>query len=272
MELAGPGSLHWRHAGDNRVLLLLVRVGLLQLMHPGLGAGVRDHSDFFGEPWERIIRSVPQIQGVTFDWPDAAATARRITAYHVDIKGVDEQGRRYHALDPETYFWAHLTIFDTMVTAIELFDHRLTDFEKEQLYAETMAGYRLYGVSDRAAPADWAGYRDYLDRTCREVLEVTPVARGLLDFVDAPPERFPLLPQPIYRLFRKPFGKFLWWVNRGTLPPVVRDRVGATWTARDERLLRIFARFVRVAWPLVPYRLRFSPRSRSAMERVASAG
>lgn len=272
MDLAGPGSLHWRHAGDNRVLLLLVRAGLLQLMHPGLGAGVRDHSDFFGEPWERIIRSVPEIQGVTFDWPEAEATARRITAYHLGIKGVDEQGRRYHALDPETYFWAHLTIFDTMVTAIELFDHPLSDFEKEQLYAETMAGYRLYGVSDRAAPADWAGYREHLDRMCREELEMTPAAQGLLDFVDRPPERLPLVPQPVYRLLRRPFGRFLWWVNRGTLHPAVLARIGATWTARDERLLRAFAKVVHVLWPLVPYRLRFSPRSRSARERVARAG
>lgn len=271
MDLAGPGSLHWRHAGDNRVLLLLVRVGLLQLMHPGLGAGVHDHSDFFGEPWERIIRSVPQIQGVTFDWPRAAATAEKITAYHLDIKGVDDRGRRYHALDPETYFWAHLTIFDTMIRSIELFDHRLSDAEKAQLYAETMAGYRLYGVSDRCAPADWAGYERYLDRMCREVLEVTPVAKGLLDFVEQPPERFPLVPAPIYRLVKRPFGKFLWWVNRGTLHPAVLARIGARWTPRDERLLRVFTKVVHVVWPLVPYRLRYSARSREAMKRVAGA-
>src|SRR5438445_3054374 len=136
-----------------------------------------------------------------------------------------------------------------MIAAIELFDHRLDDAEKEQLYAETMAGYRLYGVSDRVAPADWAGYQRYLDRMCREVLEVTPVAKGLLDFVERPPERFPLVPAPLYRLVKRPFGKFLWWVNRGTLHPAVRERIGARWTARDERLLRIFAKIVHVVWP-----------------------
>ena len=271
MDVAGPDCLHWRYAGDNRVLLLLVRAGLLQLMHPGLGAGVQQHSNFFGEPWERIIRSVPEIQGVTFDWPCAEETARRITRYHVTIKGVDEQGRRYHALDPSTYFWAHATIFETMVRAIELFDHPLTGREKEQLYAETLAGYRLYGVSDRDAPADWAGFERYLDRMCREVLETTPVAAGLLDFVERPPDRMPGVPQPVYRMFRRPFGRFLWWVNRGTLHPAVRERIGVAWTARDERRLRLFASFVKTVWPLVPYRLRLSPRSRAAMSRVASA-
>jgi uncharacterized protein (DUF2236 family) len=269
VDLTGPGTLHWRHAGDNRVLLLLVRAGLLQLMHPGLGAGVRDHSNFFGEPWERIIRSVPQIQGVTFDWPRDAATASKITAYHVGIKGVDERGRRYHALDPETYLWAHLTIFDTMIRAIELFDHRLSDAEKERFYAESLAAYRLYGVSDRIAPPDWAGYQRYLDRMCREVLELTPVAKGLLDFVERPPERLPLVPRPLYVLLRRPLGRFLWWVNRGTLHPALLERIGATWTARDERWLRIFAKIVHATWPLVPFRLRYSRVSRAAAKRVA---
>ena len=61
LELPGPGSLHWRYAGEVRGYLLLVKAGLLQLMHPGLGAGVEHHSDFFAEPWERVLRSVPEI-------------------------------------------------------------------------------------------------------------------------------------------------------------------------------------------------------------------
>lgn len=269
VELVGPKSLHWRYGGDNRVLLLLVRAGLLQLMHPGLGAGVRDHSDFFGEPWERIVRSVPEIQGVTFDWPDAAATARRITGYHHEIKGVDDQGRRYHALDPGTYFWAHATIFETMVRAIELFDHPFSSAEKEQLYAETLAAYRLYGVSDREVPRDWAAFETYMDRMCSEVLETTPVAKGLMGFVDHPPEQMPGVPAPLYRLGRRPLGRLMWWVSVGTLHPAVRARIGETWTDRDDRRLRLFARAVKVVWAVLPHRLRYSARSRAGMRRVA---
>ncbi|AHI00103.1 oxygenase MpaB family protein [Kutzneria viridogrisea] len=270
-DLVGPRSLHWRYGGDNRVLLLLVRAGLLQLMHPGLGAGVREHSDFFGEPWERIVRSVPEIQGVTFDWPEAEATAKRITGYHHTVKGTDEQGRRYHALDPGTYFWAHATIFETMVRAMELFERPFTEAEKERLYQETLAGYRLYGVSMRDVPRDWPAFEAYLDHMCREELEITPVAEGLMGFVDHPPETMPGVPAPLYRLGRKPMGRLLWWVSVGTLHPALRERIGQTWTARDERRLRLFAKVVKAVWTVLPHRLRYSPRSRAAMRRVAAA-
>ena len=123
LDVPGPGTLHWRYAGEVRGYLLLVKAGLLQLMHPGLGAGVEHHSDFFNEPWERVLRSVPEIQGVTFDWPHGERTARKIRDYHTHIKGTDAQGRRYHALDPETYFWAHATIWDALFQMIDLFDH-----------------------------------------------------------------------------------------------------------------------------------------------------
>src|SRR5689334_17589808 len=83
----GPGSMHWRYGGEVRGYLLLVKAGLLQLMLPGLGAGVEQHSDFFNEPWERVLRSVPEIQGTTFDWPHGAATARKIRDFHTEIKG-----------------------------------------------------------------------------------------------------------------------------------------------------------------------------------------
>ena len=244
VELPGPGSLHWRWAGEVRGYLLLVKAGLLQLMHPGLGAGVEQHSDFFNEPWERVLRSVPEIQGVTFDWPDGAGTARRIRDYHAHIKGLDGGGRRYHALDPEVYFWAHATIFDALFQMIDLFDHPMTDDEKERLYAESRQVYRAYGVSDRVVPPDWASFVAYFDRMCREELVITPAARGLIEFAKEPPATFPLVPAPLYKLARKPTAKPLWWLSVGTLPPVVREQIGERWTERDERRHRMFRRAV----------------------------
>ena len=62
-----PGSLLWRWAGDQRLGFTGLATGILQLMHPGLGAGVVEHSAFFTEPWDRIQRSVPEIIGVIYD-------------------------------------------------------------------------------------------------------------------------------------------------------------------------------------------------------------
>lgn len=35
------------------------------------------------------------------------------------IKGTDSQGRRYHALNPETFYWAHATIFMLIIKTAE---------------------------------------------------------------------------------------------------------------------------------------------------------
>jgi uncharacterized protein (DUF2236 family) len=260
--------MHWRYGGEVRGYLLLVKAGLLQLMHPGLGAGVEQHSDFFNEPWERVLRSVPEIQGTTFDWPHGDRTARKIRDFHTGIKGVDGHGRRYHALDPEVYFWAHATIFDALYQMIDLFDHPMSEAEKNRLYAEGCEIYRAYGVSDRVMPPDWPSFQEYFDRVCREDLEITPAARGLIDFARNPPKTFPLVPAPLYRVLRGPTARPLWWLSVGTLPPVTREMIGEGWTARDERLFRRFRALVRRTWPLVPARLRYTARARTGFRRT----
>ncbi|WAP54682.1 oxygenase MpaB family protein [Streptomyces sp. S465] len=53
-------------------------------------------------------------------------------------------------------------------------------------------------------------------------------------------------------------------VITGLLPPVVRERLGLTWTRRDERRLRRFGAVVRVLVPLLPERLRYLPTARAA--------
>lgn len=268
LVVPGPGSLHWRFAGDNGIYVMLVRAGLLQLMLPDLGRGVQDHSDFFNEPWERVFRSVPQIQGVTFDWPNGPRTAGTIREYHTGIKGRHPDGQRYHALAPETYFWAHATIFDAALQFTDQFLGALGERDKEDFYAESKDVFRSYGVSERIMPADYAAFRDYFDDMCANRLELTPTAKALVDMGEQPPERFPLVPQPLYRVLRKPSGKVLWWLAVGTLPPVIRQRIGADWSARDERWYDRVRLLVRRVWPLLPDKLRYSARARAGFERA----
>lgn len=268
LPMPAPDSLHWRYGGDNRIYFLLVRTGVLQLMLPALGAGVEFHSNFFREPWERILRSTPQIQGTVFDWPDSGHTARTIRDYHRDIKGVDAQGRRYHALDPETYFWAHATIFDALLKSIELFREPLSDQEKEQLYTEARAIYRGYGVSERVVPPDYSSFRVYFERVCAQQLEATKSALATVKFSRVPPSTFPLVPAPLYRLGRVPVAWLLWWITVATLPQSVRDKLGQRWSRWDDRWFRLFRVVVRLAWPLLPYRVRLSKRARDGYARV----
>ena len=118
----GPGSLLWETAGDPRSLITGTAAGIMQLMLPGLGAGVTDHSNFLDDPFDRIFRSIPLIWGSIFAVDDAEGDqrGRTIRDFHPDISGIDDQGRRYHALDPDIFWWAHATFTWEMFRASEL--------------------------------------------------------------------------------------------------------------------------------------------------------
>jgi uncharacterized protein (DUF2236 family) len=81
----------------------------MQNMHPRLGAAVEQHSTFFAGRWQRLFRSLYPIGGVVFDGDRAMSTGHQARDYHRHITGVDAHGRRYSALSPETFFWAHAT-------------------------------------------------------------------------------------------------------------------------------------------------------------------
>src|SRR3954462_5121410 len=55
----GPGSIVWRYASDARGLITGAGVALLlQVAHPTVAAGVREHSDFERDPWGRLWRTL----------------------------------------------------------------------------------------------------------------------------------------------------------------------------------------------------------------------
>ena len=98
----GPGSLLWSTAGDPRALLTGSTAGILQLMLPGLGAGVTDHSDFFEDPFARIYRSIPVIWASIFsDDEEGTEVGHRIRDFHPDIKGTDHAGRHGDRVAPD---------------------------------------------------------------------------------------------------------------------------------------------------------------------------
>lgn len=240
----GPGSVLWRIAGDGRGLMTGTAAGVLQLLHPGLGAGVTDHSAFFEEPWARIIRSIPQIWGTIFATDDDAGDqrGRAIRDLHPDIKGVDHAGRRYHALDPDVFWWAHATFTWEFLRAAELFfPLPLTRAEKEQLYAESVTWYRRYGVSDRPVPVDLDAFEARFAEICAHELELTPAADWVLhppDGAPKPPEDpLPLALRPAAPALRRLRTQNLRLVTLGALPDVVRRRFGIEWTNRDRLAL-----------------------------------
>jgi len=271
----GPSSLLWRYAGDSRIGFMGATIGLLQLMHPAVGAGVMQHSDFFNDPFDRVIRSLPPILGVVYDGPDALATGRWVRDQHKPIKGTDDAGRRYHALDPETYWWAHATFQFMAEQVVDRYDdHRLTTAEREQLYREGVEWYRRYAVSMRPVPATRADFQAKWDHVCAEVLEMNDAVRFVLDMLDRPLRI--QLPGPLAALRpvlrRGPVAQVLKIPVRiaaiGGLPPVVRERFDLPWSWADQRQLDLLEPTIRKAWRFVPESVRWQPRALEGWRRV----
>src|SRR4051812_9762456 len=135
---AGPGSIVWRYASDARGLITGAGVALLlQVAHPTVAAGVREHSDFERDPWGRLWRTLDFVNLLVYGGPEAAArTGRRLREMHRSIKGVDPHGRGYHALEPEAYAWVHATLCDAILGSHRLFGQRMRPDEVARFYDE----------------------------------------------------------------------------------------------------------------------------------------
>lgn len=235
----GPDSLTWRYFGDWRGMLQGPWAGSMQNMHPQLGAAVEDHSTFFRERWPRLLRSLYPIGGVVFDGDRAPVTGVQVRDYHITIKGVDGAGRRYHALNPDVFYWAHATFFVGTLHVAERFCGGLTEAQRRQLFDEHVQWYRMYGMSMRPVPATWEEFQDYWDHMCRNVLENNFAARAVLDLTELPKPPFAQrVPDWLWAAPRKLLARFFVWLTVGLYDPPVRELMGYRWLRRDEWLHR----------------------------------
>jgi uncharacterized protein (DUF2236 family) len=156
---------------------------VLQLMLAELGQGVQDHSVFFADTAARIKRSLPPIFRTVYGSDDHNA-GTQVRDFHHNIKGeLPGTDRRYHALDPDTYFWAHATFLDQVFYFADTFVTRLTDAQKEQMYLESKTWYRRYGVSDRPMPATYAEFEKYWQHMLDDVVLDHPSATYSVGYV-----------------------------------------------------------------------------------------
>jgi uncharacterized protein (DUF2236 family) len=262
----GPDSLVWRYFGDNRMFLIGPRPAVLQNMLAELGQGVLDHSVFFADTAARIKRSLPPIFKTVYGTEDDNA-GTTVRDFHHQIKGEMPPGEgrtgRYHALDPDTYFWAHATFFDQALYFADTFVKRLAPAEKEQMYLESKTWYRRYGVSDRPMPADYAEFERYWDNMIDTVLVAHPTARYGVGYVTKGFPRPKGVSPLAWRLISPVFNPVAAFLTTGGMPPRTRETLGLPWNDRQERRYQRFAalcrsRPVNWLWDRLPMKVRYN--------------
>lgn len=260
----GPGSLTWQRFGDIRGLLYLGRAGTLQNMHPAVSGALQDHSNFFENPLDRLFRSLPPIYGVVYDQGDRD-TGTVVRNFHTNLKGVDETGRRYHALAPDTFWWTHVTFFEVMLDFNERFAYKkFSPEQKDQLVREAVTWWRCYGLTDRPAFDSYADFRAYWEDMLSNQLintHTTTWSTRVAEHRIAPP---PTVPRWLWAIISRPTIAVSNWISKALMPAQARETLEWEWTARDERMYTWFTRLLTFSdrfWHLLPLRVRFAPRA-----------
>ncbi|MCE5292845.1 MAG: DUF2236 domain-containing protein [Nocardiaceae bacterium] len=256
------GTIAFRVVGDLRLALVLTLGLIMQTMHPVVNAGVDQHSVYAERPWNRLFDSLMPIIGVVYDGADAHDLGRRIRDAHKNIKGVDDRGRQYHALNPDAYVWVWATIFDSVVRAHDVFGTSLSDAERRDFYHEwRYVGIGL-GLHPDRMPQDLDAFYVYFDHRVSDGLEAGVVPRTVLSLVDdaPPPPGWPL-GRTAWRVTWLPLRRLALSATKATLPESVSRQLGLTSTGADAIELAIYVAAIRLAFAVLPERARYFPRA-----------
>lgn len=271
----GPESLVWRYFGDNRMYLIGPRPAVLQNMLAELGQGVLDHSVFFSDTAARVKRSLPPIFMTVYGTEDDNRGSQ-VRDFHRDIKGdmtlPNGEVKRYHALDPETYFWAHATFVEQVLYFADTFVKRLTYAEKEQIYLESKTWYRRYGVSDRPMPATYAEFVEYWDRMMAEIVVAHETAQYGVGYVTKGFPRPRGVAPLAWKVLAPVFNPVAAFITTGGMPPRSRDLLELPWSDRREKAYQAFAAIwrskpVNWAWDRLPMTVRYNKYAQTGYAR-----
>ena len=122
----GPDSLIWKFYGDNRTQLFgFQRTAGVENCIEQLAQGVLDHSVIFSDTLGRAKRTAPPLMNTVYsDQPHE--WGRKVRDFHKTIKGTISDGSRYHALNPELFYWAHASFVDQVIYNTDTFIRRLS--------------------------------------------------------------------------------------------------------------------------------------------------
>lgn len=180
----------------------------------------------------------------------AQAVLARIDAIHGRVSGllpetigVFPAGTAYSARDTALLAWVHATLLDMNLRVYELYVEPLPVDGKDRYCAEASAIEEPLGIRRGSLPRSFGELGQYMDTMYASgEIVVTDVARTLARAVVYPPA--PRMAAPVLWLLRL--------TTVGLLPPTIREGYGFPWDSRSAAILRLSARLVRHALPLMP--------------------
>ncbi|WP_243723323.1 oxygenase MpaB family protein [Actinomadura sp. 7K507] len=222
------------------------RALLMQLAHPGVAAGVAEHSDFADRPLARLFGTLDFLLIVTFGTPEEVGRiAAKVRGIHATVRGDGYSGN-----DPDLQMWVNATLIDT---ALHIYEHVMRPGDDEpdlaaEYYRQSRIVAEVLGCPLESQPADLAEFRAYMAETLA-ALEVTDAAREVAAAVLWPRKLRVLAPGlAVFRL-----------ITAALLPEPLRERFGLPWTHNRRRVSDLLLRTATDLHHLTPGVLRRPP-------------
>jgi uncharacterized protein (DUF2236 family) len=233
-----------RVSGEPSVLFGGVRALLLEVAHPLVAAGVALHSDFRGDPFGRLRRTLAAVTALAFaPRAEALAAARGVARSHARVRGrlsvavgPFAAGTPYDGRDPELVLWVWGTLADTALAVHRDFAGPLDTAALAEYHRDQRAMALLLGARPERTPGDAASFRSWFDGVLASpALHVGDAAREISRAVLATPgaDRGPAA-----------------LVTAALLPASLREAFGLVWNDEREDAYRRLVASVRRLRPV----------------------
>jgi len=265
-------SMLRRVIGERVVGLSGPRALLMMAAHPVAFAGFFAHTGSLDQPYERLRRTGEILDLIA--WKDERGPADRATArvraIHRRIRGRTSEaagrfaaGTPYRADDPELLLWILACMADSAAVVYERYVRRLSEPERDALWADYRVVGRLFGLAEDCMPGTWVAFAAYMRAMLASGdLVVTDPARELAHrIVMRPPA--PMAARPLVDLVNQ--------VTIALLPASLRGQYQLGWDPVRGLLVAGGAQYSRRLLPFVPARLRLISQARTAVELGAAS-
>lgn len=218
---------------------------LRQMMHPGVGAGVAEHSVTLIQPLSRLRSTMDYIYVVVLGSDvERARIAEKVNRAHVPVRS-----ENYNAFDPQLQLWVAATLYKGSVELFELFNGPLDEESHTRVYQQAAVYGTTLQVKPDMWPADRAAFSVYWEQSLASFAVSEPVRNYVHQLLNGGAA-------PWYIKIMMPLQKF---VTRALLEPHVREQFGLTWSEQDEKRWQFMLRVVRGIYRITPATIRHLP-------------
>jgi uncharacterized protein (DUF2236 family) len=260
--LFAPESEMWRVNRERCGLIYGPAAAILQIAHPRIAQGVRDHSNFRTDIMGRLHRTLKSTNRIAFGRVSEAEEMKtRLAAVHRRVRGVVSSGIKglhtYSAFEPDLLFWVLATLINAAVSGFEFIYGKLPTARKEAFYHDMCRFGTFFGIDGSLSPKGWSAFEAYYDGMVEgDVLGSHSMCRELARAVIYPRDS----------AGTRLLGWGMDFLPIETLPPKVRDRLGLRSTISSRFRMRLTRSVLPKLFPVLPRRLRFYPEYLKASE------